>query len=86
MGARVLIIFPGALGDLICVGPAIRALGRMNPGAVLELMARAELAEFAAGRLGVAAGHSIDRREMSAMFREGRRERSGRAEILRAVR
>lgn len=42
----------------------------MNPGAVLELMARAELADFAAGRIGVAVGHSIDRREMSAMFRE----------------
>ncbi len=70
MGGRVLIIFPGALGDLICVGPAIRALGRMNPDATLELMARRGLAEFATGRLGVAAGHSIDRREMSAMFRE----------------
>jgi heptosyltransferase-3 len=70
MGGRLLIIFPGALGDLICVGPAIRALGRMNPGAAVELMARGELAEFAAGRIGVVAGHSIDRREMSAMFRE----------------
>ena len=66
----MLIIFPGALGDLICVGPAIRALQRMNPAASLELMARAELADFAAGRLGIAAGHSIDRREMSAMFRQ----------------
>lgn len=71
MNGRVLIIFPGALGDLICVGPAIRALGRMNPGAAVELMARSELADLATGRLGVAAGHSIDRREMSAMFREG---------------
>ena len=70
MDRRMLIIFPGALGDLICVGPAIRALQRMNPAASLELMARAELADFAAGRLGVAAGHSIDRREMSAMFRQ----------------
>lgn len=71
MDGRVLIIFPGALGDLICVAPALRALGRKNPGSALELMARAELADFAAGRIGVAAGHSIDRREMSAMFRDG---------------
>ncbi|MFZ1888410.1 MAG: glycosyltransferase family 9 protein [Candidatus Binataceae bacterium] len=70
MAGRVLIIFPGALGDLICAGPAIRTLGRMNPGAALELMARGELADFAAGRIGVVAGHSIDRREISAMFRE----------------
>ncbi len=32
-------------------------------------MARAELARFAVGRMGVSAGHSIDRREMAAMFR-----------------
>jgi heptosyltransferase III len=70
MDGRVLIIFPGALGDLICAGPAIRALGRMNPGATIELMARGEPAYFAAGRISVAAGHSIDRREISAMFRE----------------
>ena len=71
MNGRMLVIFPGALGDLICAGPALRALARMNPDSALELMARAELAEFAAGRIGVEAGHSIDRPEMSAMFREG---------------
>ena len=65
---RILVIFPGALGDLICAGPAIRALGRMNPKAEIDLMARAELADFAAGRIGVARGYSIDRREVSAMF------------------
>ncbi|MHB8382153.1 MAG: glycosyltransferase family 9 protein [Candidatus Binataceae bacterium] len=69
MDGRLLVIFPGALGDLICAGPALRALGRMNPNSALELMARAELADFATGRMCVAAGHSIDRREMSAMFR-----------------
>jgi ADP-heptose:LPS heptosyltransferase len=31
-------------------------------------MARAELANFAAGRMGVARGHSIDRREVSSLF------------------
>ncbi|MGO9450067.1 MAG: glycosyltransferase family 9 protein [Candidatus Binataceae bacterium] len=33
-------------------------------------MARAELARFATGRMGVAAGHSIDRREVSTLFRK----------------
>src|SRR5262244_2606275 len=42
--SRVLIIFPGALGDLICLGPAIRAIQARNPGRSIELMARAELA------------------------------------------
>ncbi|MGH7932487.1 MAG: glycosyltransferase family 9 protein [Candidatus Binataceae bacterium] len=67
-GSRVLVIFPGALGDLICFAPALRAIARRHPAATLELMARAELARFAAPRLGVARGHSIDRREMSLLF------------------
>jgi ADP-heptose:LPS heptosyltransferase len=70
--ARTLVIFPGALGDLICAVPAIRAIGRRNPDASLELMARAELARLAAGRIaGIARGHSIDSPEVGAMFRAG---------------
>ena len=67
-GRRVLVIFPGALGDLICVVPALRAIGHTNPGCAIELMARAELARFARGRMGVARGYSIDRREVSELF------------------
>ncbi len=33
-------------------------------------MARAELAEFAVGRLGITRAHSIDRREVALLFRE----------------
>ena len=74
---RALVIFPGALGDLICFGPALRALARRHrdarPGAGLdgslklglELMAREELARFAVARLAIARdhsrAHSIDR-------------------------
>jgi len=65
---RVLVIFPGALGDLICLVPAVRAIARRNPDATLELMARGELARFAVGRLGFARGHSIDRRETDSNF------------------
>src|SRR5579875_1506322 len=65
---RVLVIFPGALGDLICVLPALRTLLRRYPGCVMELMARAELADFAVGRMGIARGHSIDRREVGLLF------------------
>jgi heptosyltransferase-3 len=67
---RVLIIFPGALGDLICFLPALRAIVRRHYGASIELMARGELARFAAGRLGVADGHAIDRSEVSTLFIE----------------
>lgn len=65
---RVLVIFPGAIGDLICFGPALREIAKRNRGAAIELMARTELARFAVGRMGVARGHSIDRREMGDLF------------------
>jgi heptosyltransferase III len=66
--SRVLVIFPGALGDLICAGPALEAIARANPAAAIELMAKAELARFAVGRFPVARGHSIDRSEVAALF------------------
>jgi len=68
MRSRVLIIFPGALGDLICLAPTIAAIARRHREADLELMARMELAEFAVGRLGIARAHSIDRREVALLF------------------
>jgi heptosyltransferase III len=67
---RVLVIFPGALGDLICFVPALRALERRHRGAAIELMAREELGRFAVGRIGVARAHSIDRREVAMLFAE----------------
>ncbi len=74
-GNRSLVIFPGALGDLICLGPVLRVLARRGSegqsGTTLELMARAELARFAVGRMGVARAHSVDRREMAALFAAG---------------
>ncbi len=67
---RVLIVFPGALGDLLCLAPTISAIKQRHRRAEVELMARLELAEFAVGRLGIARGHSIDRREVAMLFRE----------------
>ena len=66
-------IFPGSLGDLVCLGPAMNALAQRHPGAALELMARAELACFAVARFSfarirAARAHSIDRREITALF------------------
>ncbi len=67
---RGLIIFPGALGDLICLLPSIRALAGRYPNIKFELMARAELAHFAERRMMIVAGHSIDRREIAGLFSE----------------
>ena len=66
--SRILIIFPGALGDLICLLPTIRAISAQNPGCSVELMARMELARFAVGRMGIARAHSIDRPEVGHLF------------------
>lgn len=63
-------IFPGALGDLMCLMPALGAIARRHPGASVELMARIELARLAAGRTVVARGHSIDAREVAELFAE----------------
>src|SRR5579871_298351 len=54
----ILVIFPGALGDLICLIPALRAIARRHREAPLEIMARAELVRFATGRLGLDGGRS----------------------------
>jgi heptosyltransferase-3 len=73
---RVLVIFPGALGDLMCLMPAMAAISRRHPGASVELMARFELARLVAGRSVVARGHSIDAREVGELFSD---ESSGEA-------
>jgi len=73
---RGLIIFPGALGDLICLVPAIHALSRRYPTIGFELMARGELARFAVQRMRIVAAHSIDRIELALLFSEQRVESS----------
>jgi ADP-heptose:LPS heptosyltransferase len=65
---RVLVIFPGALGDLMCVMPALSAISRRHPDASIELMARFELGRLLAGRSVVARAHSIDTREVGELF------------------
>jgi len=65
---RVLVIFPGALGDLMCLMPALAAVAWRHPDASVELMARLELARLVAGRSMVARAHSIDAREVGALF------------------
>lgn len=67
---RVLVIFPGALGDFVCVLPAIEALAGRHRGCSIELMARAELARLAAGRTAIRRGHSIDAPHVTALFSE----------------
>ena len=65
---RGLLIFPGALGDLICLVPAIRELASHHPSIRFELMARAELADFAVRRMPISTSYSIDGREVALLF------------------
>jgi len=55
----------------MCVLPGIEAIERRHAQASIELMARNELAQLAAGRTVVARGHSIDGRQVSALFADG---------------
>jgi ADP-heptose:LPS heptosyltransferase len=68
--SRTLIIFPGALGDLICFIPTINAIAARHPASDVELMARFELASLAVERIGIVRAHSIDRAEVAQLFTE----------------
>src|ERR1700684_1341746 len=52
----------------MCLMPALEAIARRHPGASIELMSRVERARLAAGRTVVARAHSIDARELGALF------------------
>src|SRR5260370_16529994 len=65
---RVLVVFPGALGDLMCLMPALAAMSRRHPGASIELMARFELARLVAGGGVGGGGASFDERRGGGVF------------------
>jgi len=65
---RVLVIFPGSLGDFICFLPALQAIGRKYPREMVELIGRREVVQLAGDWLLVAAIHSIDRCEVAQLF------------------
>src|SRR5271169_7161715 len=52
----------------MCLIPALDAIARRHAGASIELMSRFELARLAAGRTIVTRAHSIDARELVALF------------------
>jgi ADP-heptose:LPS heptosyltransferase len=64
----VLVIFPGALGDIVCLLPAIEALAQRDSEARFELMAAPWLARFFARRSVFEVAHSIDSAAMAALF------------------
>jgi len=62
---RLLVLFPGALGDFICFLPALRILG---DDACVDLLARSEFADLAPPAVSV---HSLERYEIRRLFAPG---------------
>lgn len=62
---RTLVLFPGALGDFLCLCPALRAL-RRAAGQPLTLVVRNEWSTLLPRDEAIS--HSIDRREVSELF------------------
>jgi ADP-heptose:LPS heptosyltransferase len=60
---RVCVLFPGALGDFICLLPALHALAG---DAAVDIFARREFAEIAPSGVSV---YSLERTEISILFR-----------------
>jgi len=68
---RVLVIFPGALGDFICFLPALRTLGE---DACVDLLARTEFADLAPPAIRV---FSLERYEIRRLFVAGAQDEEG---------
>ena len=68
---QVLVIRPGALGDVILTLPALQALQEAWPDAVTEMMGRPAVLEWLLGRSVVQRVQSFDRSELATLFAEG---------------
>jgi ADP-heptose:LPS heptosyltransferase len=64
--SRVLVVFPGALGDIICLVPTLRELARRH-GALPSLFCKGDLVPLIVAA-GVAIAEPIERREASWLF------------------
>ena len=66
--SRILVMRPGALGDVIVTLPLLSALRRQYPGSSIELMATPSYAVWLKAQGIVDAAWSIDISEVSAIF------------------
>ena len=73
MAHRVLVIRPGALGDIILTLPAMQALVRSGYEGGVELMGNSPVIAWLIGRSAVSSCSSFDRRDVAALY-EGQRE------------
>jgi ADP-heptose:LPS heptosyltransferase len=65
---QLLVIRPGALGDVLLTLPALQALQEAIPGAIIEVMGTVSNLEWLPGRSVVGAVSSFDRADLAALF------------------
>jgi ADP-heptose:LPS heptosyltransferase len=65
---RILVIRPGALGDVLLTLPALEALQAGFPGATIEVMGNPGVLQLLLGRSVVSAVSSFDRVDLAALF------------------
>jgi len=70
---RIVLLFPGALGDLVLLAPAVTALART---ARVALSVQRAVAPVAAGLMPVTLGPPVDGAAMSSLFGSGKVEAS----------
>jgi len=66
---RILVIRPGALGDVLLTLPALQALSSAFPQAAIELMGNLSVLDWLPGRSVVRSVSSFDRADLAALFR-----------------
>jgi ADP-heptose:LPS heptosyltransferase len=67
---RILVMRPGALGDVLLTLPALQALSAAYPHASIELMGNPAVLEWLPGRSVVHAVSSFDRADLAALFQD----------------
>nr|MBC7244822.1 glycosyltransferase family 9 protein [Chloroflexota bacterium] len=65
---RVLVLRPGALGDMLLTLPALQALQAHFPEAVIEVMGNGSVLQWLVGRSVVQAASSFDREDLTTLF------------------
>ena len=66
--SRILVLRPGALGDVILTLPAIQALWRRWPDAEVHLMGSTPWIDLLPGRTAVASVSSFDQQDLATLF------------------
>lgn len=65
---KILVLFPGSLGDFLCFLPALDVIRGSSPDGKIVLVARSELLSLARRLLGISSTRSLDNRLFAKLF------------------